>query len=101
MEEFETEMIDDYRDLREALKSKAVQVIGTKEVLIAGLMALGAIGAAAFLPPLPIAEISGVGGLVTIGGLISMKSKFAEERRNLLREHPTAYLYAASGGIGW
>jgi hypothetical protein len=98
-EEFQTEMQDDYRDLREALKTKAEQVIGTKEVITA-VLAAGAVAAAIFCPQLPVAEaVSGLGGAATIGGLFSTKSKFAEERRKILKDHPIAYLYEASGRL--
>jgi hypothetical protein len=98
-EEFDTEMQDDYRHLREALKTKAKQVIGTKEIVTA-VVAVGAAAAAVFCPQLPVAEtVSGLGGVVTIGGLFSTKSKFAEQRRKILQEHPIAYLYEASGGL--
>jgi hypothetical protein len=45
--------------------------------------------------PLPdVASISG--GLVAIGGLIAARSKFVKERRKILQEHPTAYVFEVS-----
>jgi len=100
--EFETDVQDDYRDLLEALKAKGVQTLGTKEILTAVVAGAGAIAAAVFAQQLPVPEaLSAVSGVVSTGGLISAKSKWAEERRKILQEHPTAYLYEAAGGVQW
>lgn len=37
--------------------------------------------------------------LVTIGGLLAARGKFAEERTKVLKDHPTAYLYEALGAL--
>lgn len=101
-QEFRRDMQDDYRDLQDALRAKGVQTIGTKEVLGATLFGLGAIATAIFAPPVAIAgAASAVEGIISVGGLISAKSKWAEERKKILKEHPTAYLYEADGGVQW
>lgn len=100
--EFEADMRDDYRDLSEALKTKALQTLGTKEIVAAVIAGAAAIAAAVFARELPIAEVlSTAPGIVSVGGLISTKSKWVEERRKILTEHPTAYLYKAVGGVQW
>lgn len=100
--QLESDMRDDYRDLQEALKLKALQILGTKEFITAVIAGAGAIAASIFAAQLPIPEaISTSAGAVSVGGLISLKSKWAEERRRILSEHPTAYLYEAVGGARW
>jgi hypothetical protein len=98
--EFEADMHDDYRDLNEALKTKALQIIGTKEFVTAVIAGASVIAAAVFARELPIVEVlSAVPGIVSVGGLISTKSKWVEDRKKILSEHPTAYLYKAVGGL--
>jgi hypothetical protein len=100
--EFEDDMKDDFRDLREALKAKATQTLGTKEVLTTVVSAVGSVATALVAPAFPIAAAaSGVQGIVSVGGLLATKSKWVEERRKLLKDHATAYLYEAAGGLRW
>jgi hypothetical protein len=101
LREFEQDIQDDYRDLREVLKSKTLQALGTKEVLMSVLTAAGAIAAAALAPVTIPGTLAWSGAAVTIGGLLSAKSKFAEERAKILKDHPTAYIYESLGGIKW
>jgi hypothetical protein len=98
--EFEANMQDDYRDLRDALKAKATQTLATKELITAAITGVGSIAAAVVTPAFPVAAtVSGVQGVVSIGGLVALKSKWVEERRKVLKEHATAYLYEASGKL--
>jgi hypothetical protein len=99
-DEFEADMKDDYRDLREALKAKATQTLATKEFLIATVSGIGAIASVCATPVFPIAaSASGGQGAIAVGGLIALKSKWVQERRKLLKEHPTAYIYEGAGGL--
>lgn len=101
LRQFELDTQDDFDLLKEALKLHTRETLGTKEMIAtivaaagtAALTGLGIVGVA--LPEVATA----VGGPVAIGGLIAAKSKFVRERKKLLQEHPTAYLYEASGGL--
>ena len=97
--QFRVEMRDDYMALRDSLKLEAKQVLGTKEI-VTSMMIAGGI-AAALHPSFPgVGELAGVAGAALyVGGLYSTKAKFAAARRNVLSEHPTAYLYEAQGGM--
>lgn len=97
---FEKDMQDDFRNLRDALKASSWQTLFSKEVLTAVLLGVGAIGTAALTPAFPIAGVlSATEATVSIGGLLATKSKLAQERQKVLREHPTAYWYEAVGGL--
>jgi hypothetical protein len=98
--QFKSKMDDDYESLREGLKLESNQVLGTKEIITTVLAALGTAAAIHAGAALPMHEVvTATGGLVTLGGLFATKSKFARTRQKLLLEHPTAYLYEASGGL--
>jgi hypothetical protein len=94
-QQFKDEMLDDLRDLKEALKLEAQQVVGTKEI-IASIATTAATVAALMTGVLPVA-ISG--GLATLGGLIASKSRFVKARHEILKKHPMAYLYEMHGGL--
>ena len=96
--QFEQEAKDDFRSLREALKAQVTQVIGTKEVLTSLIGGLGVVANAGH--NYPMADVvSGVGAIVSIGGLLATWSKIVQERRKVLQEHPIAYLYEVRGGL--
>jgi len=98
--QFKQDMQDDYRDLRDALKLEAKQVLTTKEVLVSALAAVATLGVLSMHAVIPMPDVlSGTGGLVTIGGLLGSKSKFVNARRKVLQEHPMAYFYEAAGGF--
>jgi hypothetical protein len=95
--QFAQDMVDDYRDLREALKLEAQQLLGTKELIT---VCLGAGVVAAAVAPIPVANVFTVGGAVaTIGGLLATRAKFVSKRQQILRDHPMSYLYEAVGGM--
>jgi hypothetical protein len=99
-DEFEADMKDDYRDLRDALKAKATETLATKEFLTAAISGVGSIATSCAVPVFPLAApASGVQGAISVGGLLALKSKWVQERRKLLKEHPTAYIYEAVGGL--
>jgi hypothetical protein len=98
--QFKQDMRDDYRDLRDALKLEAKQVLTTKEVLVSALAAVATLGVLSMHAVIPMPDVlSGTGGSVTIGGLLGSKSKFVNARRKVLQEHPMAYFYEAAGGL--
>jgi hypothetical protein len=97
--QFQEEMNDDYAALRDSLKLEAKQVVGTKEILTAMLVAADL--AASHLHDLSggVAALAAAGSVFAVGGLFSTKAKCAATRRKILAEHPTAYLYEARGGL--
>ncbi len=100
LRQFEQDNQDDYKLLKEALKLKLRQTLGSKEIILTVIGVAGIAAAAGLSTALPIPEVStATGGAVTIGGLIAAKSKFSAERQKLLQEHPAAYLYEAAGGL--
>lgn len=64
-------------------------------VAAVGTAALAGFGVAAALPEVATAG----GGAVAIGGLMAARSKFVRERKRLLEEHPTSYLYEIAGSL--
>lgn len=95
--QFEQDMQDDYRALRDALKLEAQQLLGMKELLTV-VLGVGVLAGAAAGLPMPNVVTAG-GAAASIGGLLATRAKFVSTRRKLLREHPIAYLYEAAGGI--
>jgi len=66
------------------------------------LTGIGTIAAATLNATIPVPEtLTWSGAAVTIGGLLSAKCKLAAERRKILKDHPTAYIYETLGGIRW
>lgn len=95
----EQDMQDDWKDLHEALKLEAWQMLPTKEVLVSVLSGIGAFGSLA-LNNLPMPEvISSTGAMASIGGLLASRSKYVKARRKVLQDHPIAYLYESQGGL--
>jgi hypothetical protein len=95
--QFEEDTTDDYSELRQALRLKAQEMLGVREIVtvIAAAGTLVAAMAGHFIPGV----VAGGGGAASIGGLLATRSKFVAERREILKKHPTAYLYEASGGL--
>jgi hypothetical protein len=97
--EFSEEMRDDHLALRDALKLEAKQVLGMKEIVGTALIPLAHIGSHMLGLPNVATALDITTASVAMGGLYSAKSKFAQTRRKILAEHPTAYLYEAKGGL--
>jgi hypothetical protein len=96
--QFEDDMKDDFRSLREALKLEAFQTIGTKEILgsiVAGISAATAVTLGAPFHT-PEALVGSAAALTTVG-ILTTASKYARTRQKILSDHPMAYLYDASG----
>jgi hypothetical protein len=101
LRQFQTDIQDDYRELKEALKLNAVETIVSREMILTLLGTVGMAAAAGLRHSLPLPEVATAsGGSVAIGGLIAAKTKFAKERRKVLKEHPTAYLLEAPTRLG-
>ena len=97
--EFSEEMRDDYSALRDALKLEAKQLLGMKEIIGTALIPIAHLGSHTLGFPNVATALDITAASVAIGGLYSAKSKFAQTRRKILAEHPTAYLYEAKGGL--
>lgn len=101
-EQIEEDISDDYRDLCEALKLEAWQMLPTKEVIVAVLGGLASVGSLALNTVLPMpGVISSTGAAAAIGGLLASRSKYVKARRKVLQEHPISYLYEAEGRLRW
>ena len=84
----------DFRDLKRELGFAARETWLSKDVItlaIAGARVAAALVAGGQLA-LPQA-IAGTGGAVLLGGLLQSGNKLAKARYDILRKHPTAYLY--------
>jgi hypothetical protein len=95
--QFKQDMKDDLRELRSELRLTAKEALLSKE-LLAAVLGTAAAAAPFFNFPLP-GVVSVSGGPVTVGGLLALKTKFAKSRREVLRNHPMAYLYELKGGL--
>jgi hypothetical protein len=100
LRQFESDTQDDFKLLKEALKLHTLETLGTKEIIATMVAAAGTAVLTGLSSTLPIPEIATAGGgTLAIGGLIAAKSKFVRERKKILQEYPTAYLYEAAGGL--
>jgi hypothetical protein len=87
---FDQRITDDYEGLREELGDAAKDCLLSKEMLAV------VVGAAGSLVQ-PVA-----GGVVAIGGILSVGRKYRTARRESLRGHITSYVYMAQQGrIEW
>jgi hypothetical protein len=93
-EEFELEMADDLRFLRDELRISKRKALLSKEVVVTAIA-----GIASFLSAtqgLPI-EVPGTwtlaGSAVTAGGLLATQTNYTSSRIATLQKHPMAYLY--------
>ncbi|MBZ5491217.1 MAG: hypothetical protein LAO76_09830 [Acidobacteriia bacterium] len=100
--QFQQDMKDDYREMKEALKLEGSQILTSKEVLLSVIGGIATLGLLAGHVAVPMPDVvTSAGAAATIGGLIGSRSKFASTRRKILKEHPMAYFYEAAGGIRW
>jgi hypothetical protein len=86
----EEELKHDLREIGRELRVKEVQLVLSKEIFATALISIGSIAT-----PLPVsvevgAVVSAIGGIAAI---YVARSKFFEARRDLLKNHPMAYLY--------
>jgi hypothetical protein len=96
--QFNQEMKDDLRHLRSELRLSAVEALASRELLAAVLAGAAAVAAPAF--HLPLRDVvSASGGIVSIGGLLALRTKFVKSRHDVLKNHPMAYLYEFKGGL--
>lgn len=100
LRQFESDTNDDLVLLKEALKLNSLEILGSKEIITTVVTAIGAAALIGLNIAPPVSDIAtAVGAPVAIGGLISARSRFVRERKQLLEEHPTSYLYEAEGGL--
>jgi hypothetical protein len=97
--QFEQDMADDLAELRAELRLAATEVLTSKELLAVVLVEAAAVAASPFFHFRLSNVVSMSGGLAFIGGLLASRTKFVKARRDLLRNHPMAYLYELKGGI--
>ena len=98
-EQFEQKMEDDLAELKDQLGIAKTDAILSKESL--ALIGLAAVAATAFasgaaVAAIPYAIIGAVqtsGLLASVGGPLLMAHKYGVARKNVLRNHPMAYLY--------
>jgi hypothetical protein len=92
--ELKQSMEDDYKELKDAMKLQALISLSTTQVISAAAM----IGTALTIrEALPATVWTHLGELVTVtSGAISVASQFAQSRRKLLLDNPTAYLLEIS-----
>ena len=90
---FEAQMETDLKDLKTELGFAKTDAWLSKDVMTL-ILAGGALAAAASAASFQMPEaIAGGGGMVLLGGLLSRKNKLAKARHEILRKHPTAYLF--------
>lgn len=83
--QFEQEMQDDLRDLKDALRLKAINTVLSKEVGVGILAAAG-------MSVSPIALPSTILG---VGALLTTAANYSEARKEALRKHAMAWLFAS------
>ena len=96
--QFKQEMVDDLKELRSELRLSAGETLGSKDVVISVVAGVGAVVAPLIGMPVPDV-VSASGAAAIIGGLLSLRSKFAKSRYDILKKHPMAYLYEMKGGL--
>ena len=91
---FQADMGDDFRQLCEELRGARTEAILSKELVTSVLVAAGSAWAAIYGLPLEIpAAFTGIGGPLTVGGLLLTKHKYSKSRKTIMQRHPMAYLY--------
>jgi hypothetical protein len=95
---FEEKMDDDLRDLKDELNVARRDALLSKDTMtffLAGgaLFAAGVVSAAVAAPIVIPAALTLTGAPATVGGVLSVANKYAAKRKEILRNHPMAYLY--------
>ena len=92
--ELKQTMADDYKELKDAMNLQAAISLNTTQVISAA----ATIGTALTIrEALPATVWAHLGELITVtSGVISIASQFAQSRRKLLQDNPTAYLLEIS-----
>ncbi|MCJ2105915.1 hypothetical protein MKK70_11115 [Methylobacterium sp. E-041] len=92
--QFEVEMTDDLKFLRDELRSSKKEVFFSKEIVMSAVAATASFIAASKGVPLDIPGVwNAAGSAITIGGILSTQNKFASSRAAIMKKHPMAYLY--------
>lgn len=95
---FESDMEDDFRDLKRELGFAKREAWLSKEFLTLAVAGGGLLAAGLGLQNAPIPEVlTGGGAAVLLGGMLGTGNKLAKARYDVLRKHPMAYLYEVGG----
>ena len=96
--QFDQDMKDDLQQLRSELRLLATETLTARELLVAVLAGTVAIASPYVNFALPnVTSVSG--GVVSIGGMLALRTKFARSRLDVLKNHPMAYLHEVKGGV--
>jgi hypothetical protein len=91
---FQAKMGTDFRQLCEELCGAKTNAILSKELITSVLVAAASAWAVIHGLPLEIpAAFTGIGGPLTVGGLLLTKNKYSNSRKTIMQKHPMAYLY--------
>lgn len=89
---FEIEMRDDLSDLKGELRLSRREAMTSREVIFMGLATLTAGIAASKGLHVPLEQVSAVGSIPVLGGVLNAQSKYAQARRAIIARHPMAYM---------
>jgi hypothetical protein len=93
-EEFEDDMKDDLRAIKEALKWEGAITLLSKDVVVA--LSTPLIAAASVLAGATFQidnALTAASTPVILGGILAARTKYQQSRSKLMRDHPMAYLY--------
>ena len=92
--QFEVEMKDDLRHLRDELGMARTGALLSKDVVVTVVAGAGAFVAMTLGLHIDVpTAFTLTGAPVTIGGIFSARNKFSESRKSTMQKHPIAYLY--------
>jgi hypothetical protein len=92
--QFNQEMTDDLRSIRQELRMEAKLLLVSREVITAFIASSATIAASMFALPIGVeGAVTVTGAPCAIGGVIAACTKFTKARTEILRKHPMAYLY--------
>lgn len=90
---FEARIESDLGELKRRLNFARREAILSTEVMALAVLVGTGVAALAAATPLPSMELGG--SILAVGGPLLVQTQFASRRAEILREHPSAYLYAA------
>jgi hypothetical protein len=91
---FQSEMAKDLKRLERELGAEKRGLALSKDVVVSIAAAATAVWGATHGLPFEIpAAFTALGAPVTVGGLLSAKSKYSASRSSIMEKHPMAYLY--------
>lgn len=90
--EFEIEMRNDLTELKGELRIARTNAATSKDLMFLAATALTAGVAITKGLHVPIEQVTAVGSLPIIGGVVNSASKYVEARRSIIAKHPMAYM---------